>query len=70
MQTVIIEINNPKAFALLKELEELNILKIVKENFLESKIKLSNKYKDVFSKEDTMDFNEHTQSSRKEWDNI
>jgi hypothetical protein len=33
-------------------------------------IKLSDKYRDVFSKEDAKSFNEHTQQMRKEWDNI
>ncbi len=33
------------------------------------KIKLSEKYKGVFSKEDSKSFNEHTQQMRKEWDN-
>lgn len=69
MQTLIIEINNPKAFALLKELEELNVLKIVKDNSIENKIKLSDKYKGVFSKTDAIEFDKHTQTMRKEWDN-
>ena len=32
-------------------------------------IKLSNKYRGVFSKEDAISFNDHTQQMRKEWDN-
>ncbi len=68
MQTIVVEINNPNAFALLKELEELKILKIVKESVLEKKIKLSDKYKNVFSKEDALDFDNHTKMMRKEWD--
>jgi hypothetical protein len=32
-------------------------------------IKLSDKYKGVFSKEDAKSFNDHTQQMRKEWDN-
>lgn len=70
MQTLLIEINNPNAFALLKDLEELKVLKIVKEKISENKIKLSEKYKNVFTKEDAKSFDNHTQTMRKEWDSI
>ena len=69
MQTVIVEIDNQKAFNLLQELEQLHILRIIKENVLESKTKLSDKYRGVFSKEDAENFMQHTQTMRKEWDN-
>lgn len=69
MQTVLIEIDSENSFHLLQELEKLNILRIVKENVLESKTKLSDKYRGVFSKEDAESFNNHTQNIRKEWDN-
>lgn len=69
MQTVLVEINNPNAFALLKELEELKVLRIVKNSILEKKVKLSEKYKGVFSKDDATDFDNHSQAMRKEWDN-
>ena len=70
MQTVLVEIKNPNAFALLKDLEALKVLKIIKENLIENKLKLSEKYKNVFSQEDAKSFDNHSQSSRKEWDNI
>ncbi len=70
MQTILVEINNPNAFALLKDLEELKIIKIIKENFIVNKIKLSEKYKNVFSIEDAKSFDNHTNTSREEWDNI
>ena len=69
MQTLIIEIDDQKAFQLLQELEGLKILRIVKENQPETKTKLSDKYRGVFSKEDALSFNAHTQTMRKEWDN-
>jgi hypothetical protein len=69
MKTVIVEINNPKALNLLQELEDLNILRIVKESVIAKKMKLSEKYKGVFTKEDSKSFNEHTHTMRKEWDN-
>jgi hypothetical protein len=34
-----------------------------------SPIKLSEKYRGVFTKEDAKSFNEHTQQMRKEWNN-
>ena len=69
MQTLLVEINDQKALHLLQELEGLNVLRIVKENVPEAKTKRSDKYRGVFSKEDAISFNQHTQSMRKEWDN-
>jgi protein tyrosine/serine phosphatase len=70
MQTILVEINNPKAFTLLQELEDLKIIKILKDNVLKTNLKLSDKYKGVFTKKDAENFNKHTQIMRKEWDNI
>jgi hypothetical protein len=69
MQTVLVEVNSQQAYHLLEELEGLNVLRIIKENALENKTKLSEKYKGVFSKEDAKSFDKHTQTMRKEWDN-
>lgn len=69
METVLIQINNSKAYRLLEDLEDLHILKVLKKSILPQQ-KLSEKYKGVFSKEDAKNFNEHTQTMRKEWDNI
>ncbi len=68
--TVLIEITNQKAMGLLHELEELHLIKVLKENISPSKIKLSEKYKGVFSKEDALSFENHTKKLRKEWENI
>jgi hypothetical protein len=69
METVLVQINNSKAYRLLEDLEALHILKVLKKSILPQQ-KLSEKYKGVFSKEDAKNFNEHTQTMRKEWDNI
>lgn len=69
MQTVVVEVNSEQAYHLLEELEGLNVLKIVKQAVSKDKIKLSDKYKGVFSIEDAKSFDQHTQSMRKEWDN-
>lgn len=68
--TMLIQVTNQKAFGLLHELEELNLIKVLKENIAPVKTKLSDKYKSVFSKEDAKSFNDHTQQMCKEWDNI
>ena len=69
MQVVTVEIDNQDGFHLLQELEKLHVLRIIKEDILESKKKLSDKYKGVFSKNDAESFDKHTQIMRKEWDN-
>jgi hypothetical protein len=67
--TMLIQLTNQKAVGLLHELEELHLIKVLKENLAPAKTKLSDKYRGVFSKEDAKSFNEHTQQMRKEWDN-
>jgi len=43
MDTVIIQLTSPKTLKLLEELEELNLLRVVKKN-ISGKTKLSDKY--------------------------
>ncbi|MFQ3576827.1 MAG: hypothetical protein SNJ77_10370 [Cytophagales bacterium] len=55
--------------------EELEVIIFKKQEGLVTEkkpnpIKLSDKYRGVFSKEDAKSFNEHTQQTRKEWDSI
>jgi hypothetical protein len=68
--TLLIEITNQKALGLLHELEELHLIKVLKNNVIPPKIKLSDKYRGVFTKEDAQDFDNHTQQMRNEWNNI
>ena len=68
MHTILVEINDQKAYNLLQELEQLHILRIIREIVPANKTRLSDKYKGVFSKEDADSFNQHTQTMRKEWD--
>ncbi len=68
--TILIEITNPRALNLLQELEELHLIKVLQNNLPSAKVKLSEKYKGVFSKEDARSFNEHTKTMRKEWSDI
>jgi len=66
--TMLIQLTNQKAVGLLHELEELQLIKVITENISPVKPKLSDKYRGVFTREDAADFDSHTQSMRKEWD--
>ena len=68
METVLIHIKNNKAYKLLEDLEDLDVLKILEKSDIPQQ-KLSEKYRGIFSKEDALNFNDHTNSMRKEWDN-
>ena len=50
--TMVIQLTNQKAIGLLHELEELNLIKVLKENIEPVKTKLSDKYKGFISKEE------------------
>lgn len=47
METVLVQINNKKAYKLLEDLEDLNIIKVLNKN-IEPKQKLSEKYAGKF----------------------
>jgi hypothetical protein len=68
METVLVQINDVKAYKLLEDLEELDLLKVLKID-MQPRVKLSEKFKGVFSEEDAKNFDEYTQTSRKQWDN-
>lgn len=65
--TLLIELTNPKVIGLLRELEKLQLIKILKEDIVPGETKLSDKYRGVFSKKDAESFNQHTQTLRKKW---
>ena len=68
--TILIQLTNQKALRLLHELEELNLIKVLKENIAAAKPKLSDKYKGIISKEEGQKLNEHIKQMRSEWNNI
>jgi hypothetical protein len=68
--TMLIQLTDQKAAGILHELEELQLIRVLKENISPVKTKLSDKYREVFSKEDAQSFNQHTEKIRKEWDSI
>lgn len=68
--TMLIQVTDKKAVGLLHELEELRLIKVLKENFAPVKTKLSDKYKGIISKEQGQNLNEHIKQMRNEWNNI
>ena len=68
--TILIQLTNKKAAGLLHELEELQLIKVLKQNTVDSKPKLSEKYKGIISKEKGQKLNEHIKQMRNEWNNI
>lgn len=68
--TMLIQITNQKAIGLLHELQELNLIKVLKENFTPVKQKLSDKYKGIITKEQGQNLNEHIKQMRSEWNSI
>ena len=70
MDTMLIQLTNQKAIGLLHELEELHLIKVLKENIMQDKPKLSDKYKGILSKEEGQSLNEHIKQMRTEWNSI
>ena len=68
--TIIIQVTNQKAVGILRELEELHLIKILKKNVTPLKTKLSSKYKGLISKEQGENLNRHIKQMRSEWSDI
>lgn len=68
METVLIQINNAKAYKLLEDLEDLHILKVLKKS-IDSQQKLSEKYAGKLPSEVADELQEYVSQSRKEWNN-
>ena len=68
--TMLIQLTNQKAVGLLHELEELHLIKVLKDNSQPTKPKLSEKYKGIISKGDGLKLNEHIKQMRSEWNSI
>lgn len=66
MDTVIIQLTSPKTMKLLQELEELNLLRVVKTN-VSTKTKLSDKYAGKLPANIAEDIQKHIEQSRNEW---
>lgn len=70
MDTMLIQLTNQKAVGLLHKLEELHLIKVLKENISTAKPKFSDKYKGIITKEEGQKLNEHIQQMRSEWNSI
>lgn len=70
METVLLQINNNKAYRLLEDLEDLHIIKVLEKSTQPIKQKLSDKYRGILSKEQGQKLNEHIKQMRSEWNGI
>lgn len=68
--TILIQITNRKALGILHELEELKLIKVLKDNIEPSRVKLSEKYKGFITKEEGQQLNSHINQMRSEWNSI
>ncbi len=66
METVVVQINNSKAYKLLADLEELHILKVIRK-CKPHKISLSEKYAGKLSSEISDELQDYVKLSREEW---
>ncbi len=65
MNTITVELINSKAMQLLQDLEAMHIIRL-HGPAVTPKIKLSDKYRGILSKEDGIDLNKHTDQMRSE----
>ncbi len=68
METVLVQINNNKAYKLLEDLEDLHIIKVLKKS-IEQKQKLSDKYAGKLPSDIADELQSFVTHSRKEWNN-
>jgi hypothetical protein len=66
METVLVQINNNKAYKLLEDLEDLNILKVLKKSILPQQ-KLSEKYAGKLPADIADELQTFVTQSRNEW---
>jgi len=68
--TLLIELTNQKAIGLLREMEELNLIRVVKDTTAQSKPKLSEKYRGIITKAEGTSLKNHVLQMRNEWSDI
>ena len=66
METVLIQINSSKAYKLLEDLEDLNIIKVLKKS-IQSQQKLSEKYAGKLPSDIADEIQNFVNESRNEW---
>ena len=68
METVVIQINSNKVYKLLKDLEELNLIKMLEKSST-SKYKISEKYRGKLPSGVADELQDYVSESRTEWSN-
>ena len=68
METVLIQINNIKAYKLLEDLEDLQIIKVLKKS-IQTQQKLSEKYAGKLPTAIADELQNYVNESRQEWNN-
>jgi len=68
METVLVQINNNKAYRLLEDLEDLHIIKVLKKS-IHPQQKLSEKYAGKLPTDIADELQNHITQSRNEWNN-
>ena len=68
MDTILIQINNSKAYKLLEDLEDLQIIKVLKKG-IQPQQKLSDKYAGKLPSEVADELQIYVNQSRNEWNN-
>lgn len=68
METVLVQINNNKAYKLLKDLEDLHIIKVLKKS-TQPQQKLSEKYAGKLPTDVADELQNYVTQSRNEWNN-
>jgi len=68
METVLIQINNNKAYKILENLEELHILKVIKKS-KKQPLPLSEKYAGKLTSKTADELQDYVNESREQWKN-
>lgn len=68
METVLVQINNVKAYRLLEDLEDLHIIKVLKKS-IQPQQKLSEKYAGKLPSDITDNLQNYVTQGRNEWSN-
>ena len=68
METVLVQINNNKAYKLLEDLEDMHIIKVLKKS-IQPQQKLSEKYAGKLPSDVADELHRYVTESREEWNN-
>ena len=66
MKTIRIEIRKDEAYSLLRDLEALNVIRVIQDNESEDK-SLANRYAGKLSRKTADELSKQTKASREEW---